>query len=127
MSETIVNEMAEDLLQALHPLTRALRELNIATETPNETSIVEDVVRWQATVWRAADRLADWAGTGRTAWARTIGLEEAARGWVRAADAYILYRQMSASWRENDFYDRIGPVSSHLRKWEAGVRWDVRG
>lgn len=127
MSETTTRDMADQLTDTLNAIVHALHGAGVATERPTEVAVTEDIIRWQAIVWRAADLIADPMGPARAAWSRTVGLEHAAREWVHAADVYILYRGMAAPWRELVFERHMGSVTSNLHKQAAGLKWDVRG
>ncbi|MEE2040223.1 hypothetical protein Q8791_23690 [Nocardiopsis sp. CT-R113] len=125
MSETIAREMHDDLHTTLGLVAAAFARVDIRIGDTTHADLHADIHHWQGRVWNAVGDLAD-LDTGN-AWSLTVGLEDVARRWVLAADAFALYRQMAAPWREGAFEDAMGPVHSGLKRLVDGERWTVRG
>jgi hypothetical protein len=125
VSELIRNDMHDKLDITLPVIATAFARVDIRMGDPSRVNLDTDIYHWQSTLWNAADDL-DGLNTPDDWWS-TIGLEDAAREWVGAADAYSLYRQTPSEWRERAFGDHMAKCETALRRLIDGGRWTVRG
>ncbi|QVJ00366.1 hypothetical protein KGD82_16530 [Nocardiopsis eucommiae] len=86
---------------------------------PHSASVDADLVTWITLIGRAADVLADPNGLGGRHWARTLGVEAAARAWTGAAGMHHLYLQIQMPQWEQHYEDFMGRVTSSLTRWRA--------
>ncbi|MBB6172210.1 hypothetical protein HNR23_002270 [Nocardiopsis mwathae] len=112
-------DMEDQLAGTLRTLVRAFAAHGIHLGAPEARSDV-DVFRWQALVWRAADKVAE-AHTADGRWWVTVVLQAAAREWVSAATQYTAYSRSGAPWCVRDFAAHAGQVGVMLGRWEARV------
>ncbi|CAM4239247.1 hypothetical protein [Nocardiopsis rhodophaea] len=113
-------DMEDELADTLRGLVGAFASHGIHLAAPEARSDV-DVFRWQALVWRAADKLAARHTTVDDRWWMTVVLEAAAREWVSAATQYTAFREAGAPWCVRDFAAHMGQAGVLLGRWSAGA------